>query len=97
MKLIDKDALVAEIEKRIEEYKSMKIDSSYYDGMIASLEFLRDEFIDTLEVKEVDLDALGVLANHLTACNAHGITPKYSDRELDFLEGLANNKAQKGE
>lgn len=53
---IDKSALVAEIEKRIEEYKSMKIDSSYYDGMIASLEFLRDEFIDTLEVKEVDLD-----------------------------------------
>ena len=56
MKLIDKSALVAEIEKRMEEYKSMKIDSSYYDGMIASLEFLRDEFIDTLEVKEVDLE-----------------------------------------
>lgn len=55
MKLIDKSALVAEIEKRIEEYKSMKIDSSYYDGMIASLEFLHDEFIDTLEVKEMDL------------------------------------------
>ena len=47
--------------------------------------------INTLEVKEVDLDALGVLANHLIACNAHGITPKYSDRELEFLEGLANN------
>lgn len=56
MNLIDKDALVAEIDKRIEEYKSMKIDSSYYDGMIASLEFLRDEFIDSLEVKEVDLE-----------------------------------------
>ena len=55
MKLIDKDALVAEIAKRIVEYKDMKIDSSYYEGMIASLEFFRDEFINTLEVKEVDL------------------------------------------
>lgn len=54
--LIDKDALVAEIEKRIEEYKNMKIDSSYYEGMVASLEFFRDEFINTLEVKEVNLE-----------------------------------------
>ena len=54
MKLIDKDALVAEIAKRIVEYKDMKIDSSYYEGMVASLEFFRDEFINTLEVKEVD-------------------------------------------
>jgi len=53
---IDKFAVVAEIEKRIEEYKNMKIDSSYYEGMVASLEFFRDEFIDSLEVKEVDLD-----------------------------------------
>ena len=57
MKLIDKDAAIAEIEKRIAEYKDMKIDSSYYEGMVASLEFFRDEFINTLEVKEVDLDA----------------------------------------
>ena len=56
MKLIDKDAVVAEIEKRIVEYKDMKIDSSYYEGMVASLEFFRDEFINTLEVKEVDLE-----------------------------------------
>mgnify|MGYP006908816109 CR=1 FL=1 len=53
---IDKSALVAEIEERIAEYKDMKIDSSYYEGMVASLEFFRDEFINTLEVKEVDLD-----------------------------------------
>jgi hypothetical protein len=56
MKLIDKDAVLAEIENRIEEYKDMKIDSSYYEGMVASLEFFRDEFINTLEVKEVDLE-----------------------------------------
>ena len=57
MKLMNLDAVVAEIEKRIVEYKDMKIDSSYYEGMVASLEFFRDEFIDTLEVKEVDLKA----------------------------------------
>lgn len=53
-------------------------------------------FLNTLEVKEIDLDALGVLAEHLIACDAHGITPIYKGRELDILEGLANNKAQKG-
>ena len=53
MKLIPKDAVLAEIEKRIVEYKDMKIDSSYYEGMVASLEFFRDEFINTLEVTEV--------------------------------------------
>lgn len=53
MKLIDRDAVLAEIEKRIVEYKDMKIDSSYYEGMVASLEFFRDEFINTLEVTEV--------------------------------------------
>ena len=94
---ISKSVLVAEIDQRIEDYKSHKIDDSYHDGLIFALEDLRDDFINTFEVKEVDLDALGVLANHLIACNAHGVTPKYSDRELDFLEGLANNKAQKGE
>ena len=55
-------------------------------------------FLDTLEVKEVDLDALSVLAEHLIACDAHLVTPKYTDKELDLLEELAkNNKAQKGE
>ena len=53
MKLIDRDAVLAEIEKRIVEYKDMKIDSSYYEGMVASLEFFRDEFINTLEVTEL--------------------------------------------
>ena len=56
MKLVDKSAVLSEINRRIAEYKDMKIDSSYYDGMIASLEFFRDEFINTIEVKEVDLE-----------------------------------------
>ena len=38
-------------------------------------------FLDTLEVKEVDLDALGIIAEHLIACEAHGVTPKYRDRD----------------
>ena len=53
---IDKSALVAEINQRIEDYKSHKIDYSYYDGLIFALEDLRDDFINTLEVKEVDLE-----------------------------------------
>lgn len=50
---IDKDALVAEINQRIEDYKAHKIDDSYHYGLIFALEDLRDDFIDTLEVKEV--------------------------------------------
>ena len=53
---IDKDALVAEINQRIEDYKSHKIDDSYHDGLIFAVEDLRDDFIDTLEVKEVDIE-----------------------------------------
>lgn len=56
------------------------------------------ETINTLEVKEVDLDALGVLAEHLIACDAHLVTPKYTDKEHNLLEEWAkNNKTQKAE
>ena len=50
MELIDKDALVAEIERRkeINKYRDTN-DSLFEDEAILS-------FIDTLEVKEVDLD-----------------------------------------
>lgn len=50
---INKDALVAEINQRIEDYKSHKIDDSYYNGLIFALEDLRDDFINALEVKEM--------------------------------------------
>lgn len=56
MKLIDKSAIVAEINQRIKDYKSHKIDDSYHDGLIFALEDLRDDFLDTLEVEEVNLD-----------------------------------------
>ena len=56
MKLIPLDALVAEINQRIEDYKSHKIEDSYHDGLIFALEDLRDDFINSLEVKEMDLE-----------------------------------------
>lgn len=103
MELIDKDVLVAEIESKFQKYYKRGEESDvlqdgndkYWGGVLSCLNEVKT-LVNTLEVKEVDLDALGVLAKHLIACDAHGITPKYSDRELDFLEGLAN-EAQKGE
>ena len=51
---INKIALVEGINQRIEDYKSHKIDDSYHDRLIFALEDLRDDFINTLEVKEVE-------------------------------------------
>ena len=56
MKLIPLDALVAEINQRIEDYKSHKIEDSYHDGLIFALKDLRDDFINSIEVKEMDLE-----------------------------------------
>ena len=52
MKLIDKDALVAEIEKLIDEAKIYP--SDFYCGRLSICKELMN-FFDTLEVKEVDL------------------------------------------
>ena len=58
MKLIDKDALVAEIEKRIKcitkEYQESQQPQFFLLGKINSLENILP-FLNTLEVKEVDL------------------------------------------
>lgn len=105
MKLIDKDALVAEIKRLIDCcYKICSGDLDFlqksYPEHYYSIETYKEilSFLDTLEAKEVDLDALGVLAEHLIACDAHLVTPKYTDKELNLLEEWAkNNKAQKGE
>ena len=59
MKLIDKDKVVAEIEKRQEEEVSYDEDGSFASwadhNHYSTLESIK-EFINTLEVKEVDLD-----------------------------------------
>ena len=62
MKLIDKDALVAEIERRVADNKkdieraSHKNLEDYFEGYEDALVLLKEQFLDTLEVKEVDLD-----------------------------------------
>lgn len=51
------------------------------------------DFLNDLEVKELDFDTLDILADHLITCDAHGISPKYNEKELDLLERIRNNKA----
>lgn len=93
MKLIDKDVLIAKIENIRKHY----IERDDFDN---GWNFALDKvlsFLYTIEVKEVDWYALGILAEHILACDAHGVSPKFSDGELDLLEELKNYKAQKGE
>jgi len=60
MKLINKAAVVARIEEGIKEYSKAKkeypICEEYYEGALDVLEDFKDKFLNTLEVKEVDLD-----------------------------------------
>lgn len=57
---IDKSAVMAEIEKRIEENKAdiqraiHKHLEEYFEGYEDALILLKEKFIDTLEVKEID-------------------------------------------
>ena len=53
MKLIDKDALVAEIQRRIKEYQSTGDD--YWFPVIENLKSILS-FLNTHEVKEVDIE-----------------------------------------
>jgi hypothetical protein len=53
MKLIDKDAVVAEIEKKLNSCKTYS--TEYVNGKKHALKSLLS-FLDTLEVKEVDLE-----------------------------------------
>ena len=62
MKLIDKDIVIAEIERRLAENKkdiertSHKNLEDYFEGYEDGLALFRQQFLDTLEVKEVDLE-----------------------------------------
>ena len=104
---INKTTLLGEIDRRIENYVKQREDmlnvqchtlADDASAKIGELNCIKD-FVNTLEIKELDLDALGVLAEHLIACDAHLVTPKYTDKELNLLEEWAkNNKTtQKGE
>lgn len=85
--LIDKDALVAEIERRIKNLYPhggqgmvvTKILKDHYEDFLS--------FIDTLEAKEVDLEKLGEIARHLIAVKNH-----IEDMRLDNNEWLLLEK-----
>lgn len=59
--MIDKDALVAEIDRRLADNKkeieraSHKNLEDYFEGHEDALTLFKDQYLDTLEVKEVDL------------------------------------------
>ena len=95
---IKKSALVSEIEKLIDEIYAGRPFDSLSSEQQTALWYVKSimSSINNLEVKEVDFGALGVLAEHLITCDAHLVTPKYTDKELDLLEEWAkNNKPQK--
>ena len=62
--LIDKDALVAELKKRISDYWS---DSENTMGIYPYALEEVIKYVDTLEVKEVDFEKLEEIARHLIA------------------------------
>ena len=105
MELIDKDALVAEIERRTDELYDLLPDASKVEngkviisdacntGKYTALESFKG-YIDTLEVKEVDLEK--ELDSMITPeLKFHKALPSLFDVAKHFFElGL---KAQKGE
>ena len=96
MKLIDKDALVAEIEKRNEESWL----GHYTKEKGIAFDITEDilSFIDTLEVKEVDLEK--ELDSMITPeLKKYKALPSLIDVAKHFFElGMSvSNKAQKGE
>lgn len=90
MKLIDKDALVAEIERRMQELHptnthKMQVGEKVDRDVIMWLNALTwvKNFLDTLEVKEVDLekeDAVhGTVDYPLIGCDFPNIYPNYKE------------------
>jgi len=118
MKLIDKDALVAEIEEKImyyeeafdnpsvESYEAYLIAKGKYRKLLDIL-----QFINALEVKEVDLDNdlfeevyshlddIKDTADRMTSGNFmhHRAAIKFSANVIEKVLGLIGLKAQKGE
>ena len=108
--LIDKAALVAEIKKRIKETESMlpKFDQ-FWAGQISAFKGIL-KIIDTLEVKEVDLELIVGWFDHIAQIADDRMTltgQRMTDAHaLDEIKCLAKNssefitkhyKAQKGE
>ena len=89
--LIDKDALVAEIERRKKYYENIQMIKPVYENNIEDFNELLS-FIDTLEVKEVDLTE----EDMKLVWNLGDEIPTMSEEEF-FKELLRRYKAQKGE
>ena len=77
MKLIDKDALVAEIERR---EGLLDLDNPLGIGGMVNLEYLKS-ILDTLEVKEVDLEKelIDKVIGWIKEINNHHHIMRYSD------------------
>ena len=101
MKLIDKDTLVGEI-NRLQEAtmdKNQNFLSSYHEGIFDGLSML-ENFLDTLEVKEVDLEKeFDNYTKNILACDVQfePFTHLYNCAKHFFELGMqVSNKAQKG-
>ena len=90
-KYIDKDALIAEIEKELNTTK--KYSTEYVNGKKYALKKILS-FIDTLEVKEVDLEK-EIASQYESNYEDYLTYEEFADIAKHFFElGL---KAQKGE
>ena len=97
---IDKDAVVAEIERLIDSNKSLKtLDPTYCEGLDDSLGDVLS-FLDTLEVKEVDLIINAIIAE---CCDWLAMNTNLSHDKIEGCRNLMLTvkeeqfKAQKGE
>ena len=94
---ISKEALVAELKKRIRDYWS---DSENTMGIFPYALEEVIKYVDTLEVKVVDLEKLGEIARHLIAVKEHIEDMRLDKEEWFMLEKIGypkRFKAQKGE
>ena len=108
MKLIDKDALVAEIERRIADNKKdierayHKNLEDYFEGYEDALTLFKEQFLDTLEVKENNLVEELDYDDYMSFFKEH---PEYANGDWGFEETWTfaqycyklGFKAQKGE
>jgi hypothetical protein len=101
MKLIDKSVLVEWIKKEDKEMQPNKDwhFDEYTEGYVDALAKILS-FVDTLEMKEIDLNKLGEIARHLIAVKEHIEDMRLDKEEWLMLEKIGypeRFKAQKGE
>ena len=96
---IDKSALVAEIEKRRKTNKECMLglrNLDYYQGKVDALNDTLS-FIDTLEVKEVDIDKMLYFRRNIGFAYPEGAS-EYQKHLACYRQGIEDVlKAQKGE